>query len=141
MNNSDSVTVTKTKTEEIQKLLDKLRSEDAEIAGLIVYNFETDEILGSTYDPKKSKSIIALRKKYAQLGTEAVMEGVYPPGRWNWGLTSVARHTLFATNLVGDYTMAGEFVESKAASACAEDALEFSLMINDILVNAGADKD
>lgn len=137
----NSVAVTKGKLEEIQKLLEKLGSEDAEIAGLIVYNSETDEILGSTYDPKKSKNIIAVRKKYAQLGAEAVMEGVYPPGRWNWGLTSVARYTLFATNLIGDYTMAGEFMESKAPSACAEDALEFSLMVNDILVTAAAGKD
>lgn len=141
MNTSNKVAVTNAKLEELQKLLEKLRSEDAEIAGFIVYNFETDEILGSTYDPKKSKDIIAIRKKYAQLGAEAVMEGVYPAGRWNWGLTSVARYTLFATNLIGDYTMAGEFAESKAPSACAEDALEFSLMVNDILVTAAADKD
>jgi hypothetical protein len=99
----------------------------------LVYDAESREILASTYDARKGKNLVAVRKKYSQLGAEAVMEGIYPPGRWNWGLTSVARYTMFATNLVGNYSMAGEFVESKAPSACLEDALEFSLMIDSIL--------
>lgn len=124
--------------EELHKLFEKLKSEDAEIAGLLIYDTENDEILASTYDAKKGKNLVAVRKKYSQLGAEAVMEGVYPPGRWNWGMTSVARYTLFATNLVGSYVMAGEFIESKSPSACIEDALEFSLMANDILTTANS---
>ena len=104
----------------------------------MVYNTESDEMLTSTYDARKGKDLIAVRKKYSQLGAEAVMEGVYPSGRWNWGMTSVARRTMFATNLVGDYVMVGEFVESKAPSACIEDALELSLMVNDILASTNS---
>jgi hypothetical protein len=119
--------------QELQALLKKFRSEDKEIAGLLVYIEKTGKIIASTYNQKKSKNIVVLRNKYAQLGKTAVTQGVYPRGRWNWGLTSVARYTLFAVNLVGDCVMAGEFVEAKAPSACIEDALEISLMANDIL--------
>lgn len=138
METSISIEITKSKTDELQKFFEKLRSEDSEIAGLLVYNQETSEIIASTYDERKGKNLVAVRGKYSQLGAEAVMEGVYPTGRWNWGLTSIARYTMFATNLIGDYVMAGEFIESKAPSACAEDALEFSLMANDILTSASS---
>ncbi len=131
-----SFEVTDKKVQELQNLFEKFKSEDKEIAGLLVYDTESDEILASTYDVRKGKNLVAVRKKYSQLGAEAVMEGVYPSGRWNWGLTSVARYTMFATSLVGNYVMAGEFIESKAPSACIEDALEFSLMVNDILADA-----
>lgn len=117
--------------QKVQQLLERFKGEDKEIAGLLVYVEKTGEIVASTYDDKKGKNIVSVRNKYAQLGAEAVAEGVYPDGRWNWGLTSVARYTLFAVNLVQDYVMAGEFVESKAPSACIEDALEISLMVND----------
>ena len=133
-----SFEVTDRKVEELQKLFEKFKSEDAEIAGLLVYDTESDDILASTYDTRKGKNLVAVRKKYSQLGAEAVMEGVYPSGRWNWGLTSVARYTMFATNLVSNYVMAGEFIESKAPSACLEDALEFSLMADEILTSANA---
>ncbi len=128
-----NIQITDKKVSELQKLFEKFKLEDKEIAGLLVYDMETDEILASTYDVRKGKNLVAVRKKYSQLGAEAVMEGVYPAGRWNWGMTSVARYTMFATKLIGNYVMAGEFVESKAPSACLEDALEFSLMANDIL--------
>ncbi|MFZ2149742.1 MAG: hypothetical protein WAV15_01110 [Minisyncoccia bacterium] len=131
-----SFEVTDRKVQELQKLFEKFKLEDKEIAGILVYDTESDEILASTYDARKGKNLVAVRKKYSQLGAEAVMEGVYPSGRWNWGMTSVARYTMFATNLVGNYVMAGEFIESKAPSACVEDALEFSLMVNDILSEA-----
>lgn len=124
----------KAKFKELQKSLERFHNEDKEIAGLLVYVEKTGEVVASTYDKKKSKNIVNLRNKYAILGKEAVAEKVYPRGRWNWGLTSVARYTLFAVNLASDYVMAGEFVESKAPSACIEDALEISLMANDILV-------
>ena len=119
--------------DKVKDLLSKFKSEDKEIAGLMVYNSQTGEVVATTYDAKKSSDLIAVRNKYTKLGEEAVAEGVYPEGRWNWGITSVARYSLFATNLVGDYVMAGEFLESKAPSACIEDALEFSLMVNDLL--------
>lgn len=131
-----SIKVTDRKVQELQRLFEKFRSEDKEIAGILVYDEESNEIIASTYDARKGKNLVAVRKKYAQLGAEAVMEGVYPMGRWNWGLTSVARYTMFATKLVGNYVMAGEFMESKAPSACLEDALEFSLMADDILAEA-----
>ena len=133
-----SLEVTDKKVQELQKLFEKFKSEDKEIAGLLVYDEESNEIIASTYDARKGKNLVAVRKKYSQLGAEAVMEGVYPMGRWNWGLTSVARYTMFATKLVGNYVMAGEFIESKAPSACLEDALEFSLMADDILANANS---
>lgn len=119
--------------QEAQQLLTKFKDEDAEIAGILVYDSKTDEIVASTYSEEQGKKLVVVRKKYEKLGEEAVAEGVYPPGRWNWGMTSVARYTLFGTNLVGDYVMAGEFEESKAPSACIEDALELSLMVNDLL--------
>ena len=119
--------------DKVKDLLSKFKSEDKEIAGLMVYNSKTSEIVATTYDAKKSSDLIAVRNKYIKLGEEAVAEGVYPEGSWNWGMTSVARYSLFATNLVGDYVMADEFIESKAPSACIEDALELSLMVNDIL--------
>jgi|GEM_PF-6827841 hypothetical protein len=130
--------VTDKKVQELQKLLEKFKLEDKEIAGILVYDAESDEIIASTYDTRKGKNLVAVRKKYSQLGAEAVMEGVYPMGRWNWGLTSVARYTMFATKLVGNYVLAGEFIESKAPSACLEDALEFSLMVDDILASANS---
>ena len=138
MNTVADLEVTDKKVDELTKLFKKFKSEDIEIAGLLVYDAESDEIVASTYDARKGKNLVAVRKKYSQLGAEAVMEGVYPSGRWSWGLTSVARYTMFATNLVGSYVMAGEFIESKAPSACIEDALEFSLMANDILANSSA---
>ena len=119
--------------QELQELFKKFQTEDKEIAGLLVYVEKTGEIIASTYNEKKGKNIVALRNKYARLGEEAVKEGVYPKGRWNWGLTSVARYTVFGVNLIKDYVMAGEFVESKAPSACIEDSLEIALMANDIL--------
>ena len=130
--------VTDAKLKELQELLQKFKSEDAEIAGLLIYDSESGAITASTYDARKGKSLVAVRKKYSQLGAEAVMEGVYPAGRWNWGMTSVARYTMFATNLVGNYVMAGEFIESKSPSSCLEDALELSLMVNEILANPGS---
>ena len=138
METSIDITITENKLEELQKLFERFRLEDKEIAGLLVYDSETEKIIASTYDARKGKNLVAVRKKYSQLGAEAVMEGVYPTGRWNWGLTSVARYNLFAINLIGNYIMAGEFMESKAPSACIEDALEFSLMVNEVLTNASA---
>ena len=81
--------ITDKKIQELQKLFEKFKLEDKEIAGLLVYDTETDDILASTYDARKGKNLVAVRKKYSQLGAEAVMEGVYPMGRWNWGLPSV----------------------------------------------------
>ena len=133
MKQTIEIEITDAKIKELQELFLKFKSEDKEIAGIMAYNSEDGTIIASTYDARKSKDLMAVRKKYSQLGAEAVMEGVYPAGRWNWGMTSVARYTMFATNLVGNYVMAGEFVESKAPSACVEDMLEFSLMVDDIL--------
>jgi len=133
-----SLKVTDKKVQELQRLFEKFKTEDKEIAGILVYDEESSEIIASTYEARKGKNLVAVRKKYSQLGAEAVMEGVYPMGRWNWGLTSVARYTMFATKLVGNYVMAGEFMESKAPSACLEDALEFSLMADGILAEANS---
>ena len=63
----------------------------------------------------------------------AKAEKIYPAGKWNWGITSLERYIEFGTNLVGDYQLAGEFVEAHSPTACVEDALEISLMVNDIL--------
>lgn len=138
MEKSINVVMTESKVGELQKLLEKFKSEDKEVAGLLVYDSETNKIISSTYDERKGKKIVAVRTKYSQLGAEAVMEGVYPAGRWNWGMTSVALYTMFATNLIGDYVLAGEFLESKAPSACIEDALEVSLMVNAALTHTVA---
>ncbi|MCX6720538.1 MAG: hypothetical protein NTW11_01925 [Candidatus Staskawiczbacteria bacterium] len=116
---------------EVQDLLQKFAKEDKEIGGLVVFDEKTEEIIATTYSSEKAKEVIAVRKEYRNLGVKA--EKIYPAGKWNWGMTSLARYVEFGTNLVGDYQLAGEFTEAHSPSACIEDALEISLMINDIL--------
>src|SRR5687767_10550610 len=122
--------ISKEKVEVLQGILDKIKHDDKEIVGILVYHLQTEKIIASTYATLKARKIIAVRRKYAKLGDEAVAEGVYPAGRWNWGITSVARYKLFATRLVAGYVLAGEFMESKSPSTCVEDILAFSLMVN-----------
>lgn len=114
---------------EVQNLISEATDRDSDVVGLLVYNFETEAIIATTFSEEHSKKVIAIQKKFYETEEDSLVATEEPAGETNWFMKSVARKIIYEVHINNDVCLFGETKITEAPTAVLEDGLELALMI------------
>lgn len=120
------------KNSNVQILLDRLDQEDQEITGMVVFNIQSGEIIGSTFAPEYTQQTIEIEQLILDLETQRLQK-LDPTGQKTWTMYSFSKKVVLTIRIQGPVFISCEYVIHKAPGAAIEDGLEIALMVNEAL--------
>ncbi|OGH64295.1 MAG: hypothetical protein A2821_01870 [Candidatus Magasanikbacteria bacterium RIFCSPHIGHO2_01_FULL_41_23] len=118
--------------EKILDLLSKTVKEDANVHGLMVYNFSKQEVVATTFSPEDTEKFMKVEKLYMDLETEHATK-VDPAGERNWLMVSLSRKIVYSIKITNEFHLYADLEPAEAPSAAIENGLELGLMIGRML--------
>lgn len=114
---------------EVQSLITEATERDPDVVGLLVYNFENEDILATTFSEEHARKVIAIQKKFYETEEDNLVATEEPAGETNWFMKSVARKIIYEVHIDKNICLFGETKITEAPTAVLEDGLELALMI------------
>ena len=118
--------------DKILKLIKNVVAKDKDINGLMVYNFQKQKVVASTFSPEDTKKFMKVEKLYMDVEIKQATK-VDPAGNRNWLMVSLDRKIVYSVRITNEVHLYGDLEPSESPTAGIEDGLELALMIGRIL--------